>query len=412
MAFQFPNGFLWGAGTSAHQIEGGNWNSDWWEFEHIHGAPITEPSGDACDHYHRYAEDISLMEELGLNAFRFGIEWARIEPEEGEFSLAALNHYQAVCETCRAHGIKPVITFNHCSLPRWVAHQGGYVWEAFPDHFAKYCERAASFLKAHLGYVVTLNEPELTANLGMRYGNFPRLGMTNLDNYQAAEQCLKVLRKAHQYARDAIKTAAPDARVGLSLAFQEWGGFEGSEEELQRHPLVNGWEGKFYEATRGDDFVGIQTYTRLYLPPESGDKTQGEGSVKTYQGLEGYFSYPEGTRRTPLGYEYRPQAVGATIRRTYNLTKIPILVTENGVASDDDGERVEYITGALNSIQSCMEEGLPVKGYLHWSLLDNFEWNQGYKMKFGLVAVDRQTFARTVKPSARFLGAIARKNAI
>jgi beta-glucosidase len=410
MAYKFPENFLWGAGTSAYQVEGGNWNSDWWEFEHTPGSPIVEPSGDACDHYHKYPADIALLAGLGFNSYRFGIEWARIEPEEGEYSLVALDHYLDVCEVCRKNGLEPIITFNHCSLPRWIAHRGGYLWEGFPDSFARYCHKAATHLKEHLGLVATLNEPELCANLGMRYGNFPRLAFQDMENSLAAKQALKVLQKAHLAGREAIRSAAPNAQVGLTLAIQEWGGFEGDQEELSNHPLVYEWEGRFYEATRGDDFLGVQVYTRMFVPPISGNKNLDGNQVDTYQGLQSYFNYPEGTRRTMMGYEYRPQAVGGAIRRAHALTNLPIIVTENGLATEDDTERLSFISGALESLQSCIQDGLPVKGYIHWSLLDNFEWNQGYRMKFGLIAVDRKTLKRTVKPSAKFLGEIARSN--
>ena len=149
-ARRFPEGFVWGTATAAHQVEGGNWNNDWWAWEHTPDSPCQEPSGDACDHWHRYPEDIRLCADLGFDAYRFSLEWSRIEPEEGEFSRAALDHYRRMCAACREHGLEPIVTFHHFTTPRWVAARGGWVEPATADRFARFCERAA----AHLGDVI------------------------------------------------------------------------------------------------------------------------------------------------------------------------------------------------------------------------------------------------------------------
>jgi beta-glucosidase len=157
---RFPEGFLIGTAQSAHQVEGGNTNSDWWAWEHAAGSPCVEPSGDACDFYHQYGEDIALMARLGLNAFRFSIEWARIEPADGEFSIAALDHYRRVLATCKAHGLAPIVTFHHYTLPRWLQERGGFLLDQFPDLFERYCARSAAALGDSIAYACTINEPE------------------------------------------------------------------------------------------------------------------------------------------------------------------------------------------------------------------------------------------------------------
>ena len=159
--FSFPESFLWGAATAAHQVEGNNINSESWVLEHLPGTFYAEPSGDACDAYHRYAEDIALLASLGFNAYRFSVEWARIEPEEGEFSFAALEHYRRVLTTCHEHGLKPVVTYHHFTSPRWLMRCGGWVDAKTPDRFARYCERVTRHLGDLISAACTLNEPNL-----------------------------------------------------------------------------------------------------------------------------------------------------------------------------------------------------------------------------------------------------------
>jgi len=169
----FPEGFVWGTATAAHQVEGGNWNNDWWEWEHTPGSPCQEPSGDACDHWHRYPADIRLCAELGFGAYRFSLEWSRIEPEEGEFSRATLDHYRRMCATCHEYGLEPIVTFHHFTTPRWVAARGGWVEPSTSDHFARFCERAAAHLGGVIGRACTVSEPNIVATMGHLYGIFP-----------------------------------------------------------------------------------------------------------------------------------------------------------------------------------------------------------------------------------------------
>jgi beta-glucosidase len=173
MAIAFPDGFLWGVATAAHQIEGGNWNSDWWEFEHAPGTQVVEPSGDACDSFHRYPDDIRLVKEFGLAAYRFSIEWARIEREEGFFSRSALDHYRRMLACCHEHGVLPVVTFHHFTTPRWLAAQGGWENPATADRFARFCERAVAHLGDLIGMGCTINEPNVVSTAGYLLGIFP-----------------------------------------------------------------------------------------------------------------------------------------------------------------------------------------------------------------------------------------------
>lgn len=390
----FPPGFLWGAATAAHQVEGGNVNNDWWEWEHRPGSPCSEFSGDACDHYHRYPADIALLAEVGLNAYRFSLEWSRIEPEEGQFSRAALDHYLRMATVCREHGITPVVTFHHFSSPRWLAERGGWNSDATPDLFARYCERAARHLGDSMGWACTINEPAVVATIGHLEGRFPP-GHRDEKRRDLANE---LLLRAHVLGRDAIRSAspgggAPPPPVGIALSVNEWEAADGGEAMLarMRHPV----EDVFLDGLDGDDdFIGVQSYFRTIVGPE------------------GRRPVPEPAETTQIGWEYRPEALAAALRRVWSATggRTPLLVTENGVAVDDDRRRVEFVARSLAGVRACLHDGIDVRGYLYWTLIDNFEWTFGYTPRFGLLACDRDTLERTVRPSARWLGAVARAN--
>lgn len=398
--------FLWGTATAGHQVEGQNTNSDWWWFEHMPNSPVPEPSGDACDSWSRYPEDVGLVRSLGLNAFRFSVEWSRVEPAEGEFSNAALGHYRRVVAACCESGITPVVTFHHVSLPAWIGQHGGWMWQRTPELFARYCARTAAALGDALDMVITINEPDLCVNFGYRQGIFPSPHAPDAPcgpGDKAAALAAVNLADGHRRGREAIRASAPHVRVGQSLAVQEWGATPGFEAVLQR--LQQDWEGDFFAQSEGDDFLGVQCYTRLWAGPvgEAGDLPAGATPNPVFM------MYPPGTRRTAYGYEFRPEALEAALKRAASATGLPLLVTENGIATDDDAERVEFLHGAITALGRAMADGVNVLGYLHWSLLDNFEWNQGYTMRFGLVEVDRHTFQRRPKPSAEVLGHYARR---
>ena len=178
MAISFPDGFLWGTATAAHQVEGGNWNNDWWMWEHDPQSPCVEPSGDTCDHFHRYPEDIKLLADLGFRTYRFSIEWSRVEPERNEWSRAALEHYRRVCATCHENGILPIVTFHHFTTPRWVAHHGGWEEPETADLFARYAERVTGHLGDLMPWACTFNEPNIVATMGYLAGVFPPGGAT------------------------------------------------------------------------------------------------------------------------------------------------------------------------------------------------------------------------------------------
>jgi beta-glucosidase len=388
----FPDGFVWGTATAAHQIEGGNWNNDWWAWEHAPASPCAEPSGDACDSWNRWEDDVALVADVGLGSYRFSVEWSRIEPEDGEWSYAAVDHYRRQCEALLARGIEPTVTFHHFTTPRWLAvGQQGWEDPATADRFAAFCGRLAGELGGDLvRRACTINEPNIVATIGWLLGAFPP-GKTDHDLRLRVND---VFVDAHRKAVDAIRAAAPGVPVGLTLSMTDYQAVEGGEQRRDRMRLE--MEDVFLDATEGDDFLGVQTYSRMRIGPD------------------GMLGPEDGVPVLPMGYEYWPEALEACLRRAWDYTggRVPLLVTENGIGTADDDQRVAYVRGALEGVLGCLADGIDVRGYTYWSLLDNFEWAFGYRPRFGLVAVDRETFTRTPKPSAAWYAAVALSNAL
>jgi beta-glucosidase len=405
----FPKGFLWGAATAGHQVEGNNTASDVWLTENVKPTMFAEPSGDAVNSFALWPADLDLVKSFGLNTYRFSLEWARIEPEPGLFSIAMLDHYKAMIDGCRARGLTPMVTFNHFTTPRWFAAQGGWTSPQSPDLFARFCDRAARRLAADIGYATTLNEPN-TVNLLVDVFPPQFLGAVRAMNGAAAKASgsatfrngmlpdvadQPVLQTnmiaAHKAGKAAIKAARGDLPVGVSLTMSDDQAVgENSLRDAKRAQIYGAW----LEAAKADDFLGVQNYARARWS----DK--------------GLLPPPAEAPRNGMGQEiYAPSLAGA-VRYAHAATGVPIMITEHGLTTQDDAQRAAFIPAALAELQKAVAEGVPVKGYVHWSLLDNFEWVFGYRQHFGLCSVDRTTFRRTPKPSAAVLGAIARRNAV
>jgi beta-glucosidase len=386
----FPGEFTWGTATAAHQIEGGNVNNDWWAFEHAAGSVCAEPSGDACDSWDRWEEDADLVAGLGLDNYRFSVEWSRIEPADGEISHAALAHYRRQCEGLRARGIDPVVTFHHFTTPAWLTAQGGWESGVAVERFSRFCTVVANALGDVMSRACTINEPNIVATMGWHAGLFP----PGKQDVGLARRVTSHFVEAHRAAVEAIRTAAPGTPVGLTLAMTDYQLAPGGEEKLEsiRHHA----EDVFLDATKGDDFLGVQTYTRQLIGPT------------------GWAGYEEGVPVLDMGYEFYPAALGNCLRRAWGYTDgaVPLLVTENGIGTADDEQRIDYVRQALSGVLDAIDEGIDVRGYTYWSLLDNFEWALGYRPRFGIVSVDRATFAREAKPSAGWFAGIAAAKAL
>ena len=339
-----------------------------------------------------------MLAGFGLTTFRFGIEWARIEPAEGEFSRAALDHYRRVLAACHERGITPIVTFHHFTLPLWLHAMGGFASDRFAELFERYCDRSAAALGDLIAYACTINEPQGLGQSGYLLGINPP-GHT--DDRDGAQRATDHLLEAHRVGAPAIR-AHTRAPVGVVLALPDIQYEDGAQPGTTSLEIESQVNDQFFELARNDDFIGVQTYTRFRIGPE-GPRSPGHDWSDTLRELE------ETDETTQMGYEYYPQALGGAIRRAWKSTGgIPILVTENGIATTIDEKRIRYMDTAMREVLTCIDEGIDVRSYIYWSLLDNFEWALGYAPTFGLVAVDRQTFARHPKPSAAWLGAVAR----
>ena len=425
----FPEGFLIGAATAAHQVEGNNIHSDYWLQEQLAHTSFAEPSGAACDHYNRFEEDIRLLAGAGLNAYRFSVEWARIEPEEGHFDEGEIEHYRRVIACCRENGVEPIVTLMHFTSPAWLIRKGGWEAESTVEDFRRYAAFVTERLGGQLRYICTINEANMglqlaaisrrftlmaqqaaqkaksaegTVQVGM---NFEKM-MENM-KYAAAENAAvfgtpqpqifvssrtpegdKLVFRAHQAAKAAIKALYPEMKVGITLSMHDCEALPGGESFAEA-----AWDEEFRHYLpyiQDDDFLGVQNYTR------------------TQYGAQGQLPAPEGAELTQMDYEFYPEALEHVLRRVREDFKGELIVTENGVAVSDDSRRVEFIRRALAGVERCVSDGLPIKGYMYWSLMDNFEWQKGFSMTFGLIAVDRTTQTRTPKPSLAFLGGYTR----
>ena len=408
-ARQFPDGFLWGASTSGHQIEGNSTNSDLWFLEHQDPTSFKEPSGDAVNFLQLWPTDLDLVAEMGLNSFRFSVEWARIEPEPGFFSVAMLDHYSRIVDGCIARNIKPVVTFNHFVTPRWFAARGGWINPESSVLFARYCERVARHIGSRLEYAVTLNEPQLSRLLQEVLPPFvwdknrktldtaaKRLGVEkystgNVVDVADLDEIEKNLLLAHRRGREAIKSVHSQLPVGVSIAITDDQAVGSTvHRDAKRESAYRVW----LEAARDDDFLGVQNYARQRYDEN------------------GKMPVPEGADVNFVGEEVHMPSLANSVSYAYAETGVPILVTEHGVSTHDDTLRQRFIPESLEYLHGVIENGVPVLGYLHWSLLDNFEWVFGYDVRMGLIAVNRETFERTPKPSSAMFGEIARNNAL
>lgn len=367
---QFPNGFLWGAACASYQVEGGIYNCDWALAAKQGKVPHC---GQACDHYRLFESDFDIAQKLGHNCHRFSIEWARIEPEEGQFDMAAAEHYKKVIRALKTRGLEPFVTLWHFTLPIWFSKDGGFTNSKSVERFRRYAEFVTREILGEVKFTQTINEPMVWFGNGYFQGIWPPFKKTYFTNWRTHRN----LARAHRQAYQAIKTIRPDISVGIAkddMNFESRGFNPVNKIRVAFAKFM--WNQRFLNKIKRElDFIGLNFYqTQIYGPQPVLPKTE-----------MGWYIYPEGIFR---------------VLKEINRYGLPIYITENGIADAHDAKRADFIRDYLAQVHRAIQAGVDVRGYFYWSLLDNYEWAFGFEKRFGLVEIDYTTQERKIRPSA------------
>lgn len=405
---QFPKRFLWGAATAAHQVEGDNHNQ-WsvWELENaktkaaqseyqLHDLdnwpdiksaakrPDNYVSGSLADHYNQYEQDFDLLIKMHMNAYRFSVEWSRIEPEQGVWDAAAIDHYKRYVAALKKRNIEPVMTLFHFTLPAWFSKRGGFEKRSNVMYFTRFAEKIVSELGKDIRFIITINEPDIYARESYRVGNWP-------PNRTSNWQMFRVLNNlAYAHRQVAKRLHGMNRRYKVSIAKNSAYSYAGDTAWLSHASaaVLQYMQDDYFlrKVVKHCDFLGVNYYfsNRVY----------------------GYRVHNPDIKVSDLGWDMSPSNIEYALERLYEKYKLPIIVTENGVADQGDEYRQWWITQTLAGMQRALDSGVDIQGYLHWSLLDNFEWAHGKWPRFGLAAVDYDTGNRTLRPSAIWFGRV------
>lgn len=386
----FPEGFLWGTATSSHQIEGNNENN-WTEWEKQGLIKDGSISGRACNSWELYKEDIKLAKELNNNCYRFSIEWSRIEPEQGKFDKEALQKYSEIVKECKKNNIEPLVTLYHWTQPLWFANMGGWLHKNSPLLFKKYVEQVAKVLGRDINFWCTINEPLIYSYNSYFKGKWP----PQKKSYFKFRRVLRNLVKAHKLAYFTLHDNSDNCQVGIAKNNQFFESYlDGWFNVLIVKIAARFWNNAFLKKTKDTlDYVGLNYYFHNLV----------------YASLKGYVLMNENKNISDMGWEIYPKGIYEVLKdlKKYNL---PVYVLENGLADSVDDRRENFIKDHLRYIHKAIKEGVDVRGYCHWSLMDNFEWSDGFEPKFGLYEVDFQTFERKARPSAKAYAEICKDN--
>lgn len=402
--FRLPPGFLIGAASAAHQVEGGNRWNDWWELEESGRLP--HRSGEACRHYELYEADFDLARSLGHNAHRLSIEWSRIEPREGEWNEDALSHYGAVVKALRDRGMEPVVTLHHFTNPAWFARRGGWVRRDSERFFARYVQRVAQRLATQVRFWITINEPTVYVKHAYVAGDWPPCVRKS---WSSAARVLVNMGRAHAAAYGIVHDARPDAMVGIAHS---------APYVVPCDPtrLADRVAAKLRDFTLNHafftllgrrpaavlDFVGLNYYARQVVRwrPVVGPAVLFGSECK-----DDHHGQPR--RFTELGWEVHAPGLRETLM-LFRKYGVPLMVTENGIATSDEDARSDYLRQHVEALGQALRAGVPVLGYFYWTLMDNYEWVEGRGARFGLFGVDFATQQRTPRPAVRLFESICR----
>lgn len=394
----FPHDFLWGCATSAHQVEGDNRHSDWWQWEQTRDPQFQ--SGKACDNYHRFIEDFDLVRQGGQNAHRLSLEWSRVEPKEGMWDEKEIERYREVLGSLKQRGIKTFVTLWHFTVPQWFAEKGGWLKRRNVKYFVRYCEKMARTLGDMVDVWTTINEPNVYAQVAYHWGSWPPQHRSYLESLRVFWH----LARAHRRCYELLHRLTPRASVGAAINVVSY--VAHTPHRFSSHLSV--WfmhmatSHLFYTLTGGKthDYIGMNYYFRTRLKNLSWSLNPSFVDVRAH-----------GRETSSLGWEIYPQGLFESLVDLARYRK-PIFILENGIATDDDNQRARFILSHLREVYHAIREHVDVRGYFYWSLLDNFEWHEGWRPRFGLVAVDRDTFKRTPKESYYLYKKIAEENRI
>jgi len=424
MKDKFPDDFLWGAATSSHQVEGDNFFNDWWEWEQ---SGRTEPSGKACGHYHRFRDDFHIAKELGHNAHRFGIEWSRLEKEEGTWDQNEWDHYKAVADELISLGIEPIATLNHFTVPAWFAKKGGWLSNEAVSLFSRLAVKAIAELGTRVRYWIPFNEPHILAFLGYFYGKWPPGRKSRDETLTVIGNMLKshveAYRRMNEEARSDTRIKPPIIGVAKAVtAFHPCSPYSvldrlsaHNQNIFHNHSFIRsaisgriltpGLKKENLPVKNAVDFIGLNYYFRQFIHHKKPFRKNPWGEVCSLEHHE------DAGETTDMGWEIYPEGIHEVVK-SFSRYRLPIIITENGLATNDDPVRQRFIKDHLRQLLRAIKDGAPVKGYLHWSLLDNFEWAEGYRPRFGLVHVDYSSQKRTIKESARYFASVIKTGTI
>jgi len=395
---KFPAGFLWGASTSAYQVEGDAVN-DWSEWEKstarikqlkkLGENPENYICGRSCNSYEAFADDLECLKELGVTSYRFSIEWSRVEPAEGEFNVQAIDYYRNIIKLLRENNIEPFITLWHYPLPLWLRDLGGWESGEMEKYFCRYAEKIVNEFKNEVIFWTTLNEPDIYSGFSYLTGKFPPNNVNPLIYWRVIHNMIKVHRAAYQR----IKAVSPEAKIGISKHNIYFEAYKNRFVNVILKKLADWWWNFYFLNKIKDcqDFIGLNHYRH---------------SRVNYG-----FNKNENKIVSDFGWELYPESIYHVLRDLKKYNK-PIYITEHGISDGQDKYRGWFIKECLKNVNLAIKEGVDIRGYSYWSLLDNFEWAAGWTQKFGLYAVDRRTFKRTARPSVKVYAEICKNNEV
>jgi beta-glucosidase len=410
---RLPEDFLLGAATAAHQVEGNNSFSDWWEFEQKGLLPVR--SGNSCGQYALYESDFDLAQAWGHNCHRLSVEWSRVEPSEGEWDDNAVSHYADVFAALQKRNLEPIVTLNHFTLPAWSQEEGGWTSADTPQKFGQFVERFVREAGQTVRFWLTINEPTVYVQQGYINKEWPPL---ESNAWSHALRAMKNLSKAHKLAYSAVKRTVPESMVGFAHSALEIqpcdpNKFSDRLSASMRDYVLNELFFRMIGASvnRSEngqhnlDFIGINYYTRCCVKA-------GTFGPSLLVGQACKLNHHEDSGiQSSIGWEIYPRGLAAVLER-FSRYGVPMFVTENGIASDDDNLRCSFLTEHLKVVADALAEGKNIIGYVHWSLIDNFEWHLGYEPRFGLVEVDFDSLDRRAKPSAELFARICQSKRV